>query len=91
VILDSYTPSNGVSVMSIEKIPGFVAVFKPLGDTTKTLRISKEEMLQFSHQVPFHVLTGEEAPNASKGCYELDPGSTPKELLQVAPSSGVAK
>jgi hypothetical protein len=32
VILDSYTPSNGVSVMSIEKIPGFVAVFKPLGD-----------------------------------------------------------
>jgi hypothetical protein len=40
---------------------------------------------------PFHVLTGEEAPNAPKGCYELDPGSIlPKELLQVPPS-GVAK
>jgi hypothetical protein len=77
--------------MPIEKISGFLAVFKPLGDTTKTFRIPKEEMLQFSHQIPFHVLTGEEAPNAPKGCYELDPCSTPKELLQVVPPSGVAK
>jgi hypothetical protein len=87
-VLDSYNTINGVSVMPIEKIPGFVSVFKPVGDTTKVLRIPKEEMLQFSHQVSFHVLTGEEAPNAPKGCYELDPGSIlPKELLHVPPSS----
>ncbi|KAK3166363.1 hypothetical protein QOZ80_1AG0044840 [Eleusine coracana subsp. coracana] len=90
-VLDSYSPTNGISVMPIEKIPGFVAVFKSHHDTTKIWRIPKEEMLQFSHQVPFHVLTGEEAPNAPKGCYELDPGSTPKELLQVILPCGAAK
>ncbi|XP_051227857.1 uncharacterized protein [Lolium perenne] len=80
-VLDSYSPGEGISVMPLEKVPGFVSVFKPLVDPTKSRRIRKEEMLRFSHQVPFHVLTGEEADNSPKGCYELDPGSTPKELL----------
>uniref|UniRef100_A0A453GD57 J domain-containing protein n=3 Tax=Aegilops tauschii subsp. strangulata TaxID=200361 RepID=A0A453GD57_AEGTS len=82
-VLDSYSPSEGLSVMPIEKVPGFVSVFKPLSDPAKSRRIPEEEMTRFSHQVPFHILTGEEAHNSPKGCYELDPGSTPKELLQV--------
>jgi hypothetical protein len=90
-VIDSYNPDEGISVIPIVKVPGFVSVFKPLYDSTKGRRIPKEEMLRFSHQVPFHVLTGEEAPNAPKGCYELDPGSTPQELLQVVPLSGNAK
>ncbi|KQK11282.1 uncharacterized protein LOC100824377 [Brachypodium distachyon] len=85
-VLDSYSPSEGISVMPIVKVPGFVSVFKPLLDPTKSRRIPKEEMMRFSHQVPFHVLTGEEAQNSPKGCYELDPGSTPKERLQVVPA-----
>ncbi|KAM0863872.1 hypothetical protein ACQ4PT_044296 [Festuca glaucescens] len=80
-VLDSYSPGEGISVMPIEKVPGFVSVFKPLVDPAKSRRIPNEEMLWFSHQVPFHVLTGDEAQNSPKGCYELDPGSTPKELL----------
>ncbi|KAK8454375.1 hypothetical protein SEVIR_5G439500v4 [Setaria viridis] len=90
-VIDSYNPDEGISVIPIMKVPGFVSVFKPFYDSTKGRRIPKEEMLRFSHQVPFHVLTGEEAPNAPKGCYELDPGSTPQELLQVVPPSGHAK
>ncbi|XP_062230028.1 uncharacterized protein LOC133927575 isoform X2 [Phragmites australis] len=90
-VLDSYNPTKGISVMPIVKIPGFVSVFKPLHDATKSWRIPKEEMLRFSHQVPFHVLTGDEAHSAPKGCYELDPGSTPKELLQAVPPSDDAK
>uniref|UniRef100_A0A0E0JSY7 J domain-containing protein n=1 Tax=Oryza punctata TaxID=4537 RepID=A0A0E0JSY7_ORYPU len=86
-VLDSYNPSAGISVMPIVKVPGFVSVFRPLLDPTKSRTIPKEEMLRFSHQVPFHVLSGEEAKNSPKGCYELDPGSTPKELLQVVPQS----
>ncbi|KAF8648620.1 hypothetical protein HU200_064665 [Digitaria exilis] len=89
-VIDSYNPA-GISVIPIVKIPGFVSVFKPFHDATKVRRVPKEEMLRFSHQVPFHVLTGEEAPNAPKGCYELDPGSTPQELLRVDPPSGDAK
>ena len=80
-VLDSYSASEGISVMPIVKVPGFVSVFKPLLDPTKSRRIPKAEMLRFSHQVPFHVLSGEEAQNSPMGCYELDPGSTPKELL----------
>uniref|UniRef100_A0A0D9V9P7 J domain-containing protein n=1 Tax=Leersia perrieri TaxID=77586 RepID=A0A0D9V9P7_9ORYZ len=90
-VLDSYNPSKGISVMPIVKVPGFVSVFKPLLDPTKSRMIPKEEMLRFSHQVPFHVLTGEEAKNSPKGCYELDPGSTPQELLQVVPQSDDVK
>ena len=77
---NSYNPAGGISVMLIVKVPGFVSVFKPLHNATKRWRIPREEMMRFSHQVPFHVLTGEEAHNAPKGCYELDPGSTPQEL-----------
>ncbi|RLN25666.1 uncharacterized protein C2845_PM07G33190 [Panicum miliaceum] len=90
-VTDSYNPAEGISVIPIVKVPGFVSVFKPFHDAKKSRRIPKEEMLRFSHQVPFHVLTGEEAPNAPKGCYELDPGSTPHELLQVVQPSGDAK
>ncbi|OEL15650.1 hypothetical protein BAE44_0023332 [Dichanthelium oligosanthes] len=90
-VIDSYNLAEGISVIPIVKVPGFVSVFKPFHDATKGRRIPKEEMLRFSHQVPFHVLTGEEAPNAPKGCYELDPGSTPQELLQVVPLPGHAQ
>ncbi|CAL4959685.1 unnamed protein product [Urochloa decumbens] len=90
-VIDSYHPSEGISVIPIVKVPGFVSVFKPSDDVTQGWRIPKEEMLRFSHQVPFHVLTGGEAPNAPKGCYELDPGSTPQELLRVVPPSSHAK
>ncbi|KAF0925523.1 hypothetical protein E2562_016710 [Oryza meyeriana var. granulata] len=90
-VLDSYNPSTGISVTPVVKVPGFVSVFRPLLDSTKSRTIPKEEMLRFSHQVPFHVLTGKEAENSPKGCYELDPGSTPKELLQVVPQSDSVK
>ncbi|CAO2196408.1 unnamed protein product [Urochloa humidicola] len=90
-VIGDYNPAEGISVIPIVKVPGFVSVFKPSDDATQGWRIPKDEMLRFSHQVPFHVLTGEEAPNAPKGCYELDPGSTPQELLQVVPPPGHAK
>ncbi|WVZ67606.1 hypothetical protein U9M48_016659 [Paspalum notatum var. saurae] len=90
-VLGSYNPAEGISVRPIVKVPGFVSVFKTLHNTKKSRRIPKKEMLRFSHQVPFHVLTGEEAHNAPKGCYELDPGSTPQELLRVDPLSGDAE
>ncbi|KAL6840427.1 hypothetical protein ACP4OV_030237 [Aristida adscensionis] len=90
-VLDSYSPTKGISVMPIVKVPGFVSVFKPLHDPTESFRIRSKEMLRFSHQVPFHVLTGKEAHNSPRGCYELDPGSTPQELLHVVLPSHDAK
>ncbi|KAL5099647.1 hypothetical protein RYX36_003974 [Vicia faba] len=40
-------------------------------------------MFRFSHQVPNHLLSGQEAHNAPIGCRELDPAATPLDLLQI--------
>jgi hypothetical protein len=51
-------------------------------DLNATMKIPKEEMFRFSHQVPFYRMSGEEAPNVPKDSYELDPAAISKELLQ---------
>jgi hypothetical protein len=40
-------------------------------------------MLRFSHQVLSYVLTSEEAANATKGRWVLDPAATPSGVLGV--------
>ncbi|RWW34803.1 hypothetical protein GW17_00000410 [Ensete ventricosum] len=82
-VLDDYNDEDGVSVIPLVKVAGFKAVFHRHMDPTEIKRISREEMFRFSHQVPSHLLTGEEAHNALKGCLELDPAATPVELLQI--------
>ncbi|RAL51458.1 unnamed protein product [Cuscuta campestris] len=83
IVLDDYDQANGVSVSPLVKVSGFKTVFHPHADLEKVKPIPKEEMFRFSHQVPSHVLTGEEGPNSPKGYVELDPAATPLELLQV--------
>lgn len=80
---DDYSEEQGVSVTPLVKVAGFRTVFHPHRDSDKVMRILKEEMFRFSHQVPHYVLTGKEAENAPKGYLELDPAATPLELLQV--------
>lgn len=82
-VLDDYTEEHGVSVVPLVKVAGFKTVFHRHMDPKEIRRIPKEEMFRFSHQVPDHLLSGEEAHNAPKGCRELDPAATPLELLQV--------
>ncbi|KAF2301066.1 hypothetical protein GH714_019803 [Hevea brasiliensis] len=82
-VLDDYNEEQGVSVVPLVKVAGFKTVFQRHMDPNEIRRIPKEEMFRFSHQVPDHLLNGEEAHNAPKGCRELDPAATPLELLQV--------
>ncbi|KAM0935940.1 putative DnaJ domain, Chaperone J-domain superfamily [Dioscorea sansibarensis] len=82
-VLHDYNEEQGVSVTPLVKVAGFKTVFHRHMDPKQTRMIPKEEMFRFSHQVPSYILTGEEAPNAPKGCRELDPAATPVELLQV--------
>ncbi|KAH7538172.1 hypothetical protein FEM48_Zijuj03G0170800 [Ziziphus jujuba var. spinosa] len=82
-VLDDFSEEEGVSVALLIKVAGFKTVFEKNMDSQKVRRIPKEEMFQFSHQVPNCLLTGQEAHNAPKGCHELDPAATPLELLQV--------
>lgn len=81
-VLDDYNEEQGISVTPLIKVTGFKTVFCPHLEN-KVMRIPKEEMFRFSHQVPNYLLTGQEARNAPKGCEELDPAASPLELLQV--------
>ncbi|CAI0412923.1 unnamed protein product [Linum tenue] len=84
-VVDDYDEEQGISIIPLVKVDGFKTVFaKPTDSSEVSRRIPREEMFRFSHQVPHHLLTGEEAENSPKGCYELDPAATPLELLTTA-------
>ncbi|KAJ9180909.1 hypothetical protein P3X46_009096 [Hevea brasiliensis] len=80
-MLDDYNEEQGVSVVPLVKVAGLKTVFRRHMDPKEIRKIPKEEMFRFSHQVPDHLLTGEEAHNSPKGCRELDPAAAPLELL----------
>ncbi|KAJ6341317.1 hypothetical protein OIU78_009481 [Salix suchowensis] len=82
-VLEDYSEDLGVTVTPLVKVAGFKTVFHQHLDLKEVRRIPKEEMFRFSHHVPSYLLTGQEGPNAPKGCRELDPAATPPELLQV--------
>ncbi|KAJ4710822.1 DnaJ domain containing protein [Melia azedarach] len=82
-VLEDYNEEHGVTVTPLVKVAGFKTVFHQHLDPREVRRIPREEMFRFSHHVPSYLLTGQEAPNAPKGCRELDPAATPVELLQV--------
>ncbi|XP_052187512.1 uncharacterized protein LOC127798181 [Diospyros lotus] len=82
-VLEDYDEQLGVTVTPLVKVAGFKTVFHLHLDAREVKRIPREEMFRFSHQVPSYMLTGQEAPKALKGCWELDPAATPLELLHA--------
>ncbi|KAA8528963.1 hypothetical protein F0562_033549 [Nyssa sinensis] len=82
-VLEDYDEELGVTVTPLVKVAGFKTLFHQHLDPREIRRVPKEEMFRFSHHVPSYLLTGHEAPNAPKGCRELDPAATPLELIQV--------
>ncbi|XP_050375529.1 uncharacterized protein LOC126793132 [Argentina anserina] len=82
-VLEDYNEERGVSIVPLVKVANFKTVFRQHSDRSRIRTIPREEMFRFSHQVPYYLLTGDEGENAPKGCLELDPASTPLELLQV--------
>ncbi|XP_057761420.1 uncharacterized protein LOC130981759 [Arachis stenosperma] len=82
-VLEDFNEECGVVVIPLLKVAGFRAVFRHHSDPKEIRIIRREEMYQFSHQVPSYFLTGQEAPNAPKGCRVLDPAAIPSEFLQV--------
>ncbi|KAI3442832.1 J domain-containing protein [Psidium guajava] len=86
-VLEDYNEEQGVFVAPLIKIAGFRTVFRRHMDPKEMKRVPREEMYSFSHQVPDHMLTGQEATNAPNGCWDLDPAAIPIELLQVIPEA----
>ncbi|KAM2033119.1 hypothetical protein ACFX1T_015059 [Malus domestica] len=82
-LLNDYNEEQGVTIIPLVKVAGFKTVFRQHSDQSKIMKIPREELFRFSHQVPSITLTGHEGHNVPKGCLELDPAATPSELLQV--------
>ncbi|KAH7298955.1 hypothetical protein KP509_25G066800 [Ceratopteris richardii] len=69
---------SGVNVILLRKMEGFKVLFEGSSDI---LAIPFPEILRFSHQVPAYKVTGNEALNVPKGCWELDPAAVPASLM----------
>lgn len=82
-VLEDFIEGHGIDVIPLVKVAGLRTVFHHHLDPKEIRIIPREEMFRFSHQIPSYILTGQEAPDAPKGCRVLDPAATPFELLQV--------
>ncbi|KAI4378238.1 hypothetical protein MLD38_015747 [Melastoma candidum] len=76
-VVDDYTEELGVCITPLEKLAGYKTVYQRK-DAVRW--IPRQEMLQFSHQVPSWSLKGE-VGILPDGCWDLDPAATPDELL----------
>ncbi|XP_057977913.1 J protein JJJ2 [Malania oleifera] len=84
VFLTSYSEMYGLSMAYLEKADGFKTIFKRKEIGCHAIRwFEKDDVRLFSHQIPARKLSGEEVPNLSKDCWELDPASLPPELQTI--------
>lgn len=84
VLLTSYSEMHGLSMAYLEKVDGFRAVFKRRESGYHAIRwLEKGDVMLFSHQIPSRKLSGNEAPDISGYCWELDPASLPPNLLAI--------
>uniref|UniRef100_A0A1D1YUT1 Curved DNA-binding protein n=1 Tax=Anthurium amnicola TaxID=1678845 RepID=A0A1D1YUT1_9ARAE len=82
-VLSSF--ASMVTVMILEKVDGFKAVFRSQRTfgVSNTMEIPRSEFLRFSHRIPSFRLT-EEKGGKLRGYWELDPGSLPNILLRTS-------
>ncbi|XP_062025848.1 uncharacterized protein LOC133742181 [Rosa rugosa] len=82
VFLTSYSEMHGLSMGYLEKVDGFNTVFKRREIGAHAIRcLEKDDVRLISHEIPAKKLSGNEVPNLSKDCWELDPASLPLDLL----------
>ncbi|XP_073026152.1 uncharacterized protein [Primulina eburnea] len=76
VSLSSYSDIHGLSIAFLDKVDGFRTVFKRREVGAHAVQwLGKDDIKLFSHQIPAKKLTGDEATNLPKNCWELDPAS----------------
>ncbi|CAN0855980.1 Protein HLJ1 [Linum grandiflorum] len=80
-ILSDFSENEGVSVLHLGKLKGFVSLFCRISN--KSVQIKSTEMLRFSHLAPSFTMTGEEGDGVPKGSFELDPASVPEKMEEI--------
>ncbi|XP_050373568.1 uncharacterized protein LOC126791196 isoform X2 [Argentina anserina] len=75
-ILSEYAEGVGIHVVLLEKVEGFVSVFRQTAQEGKGMfQVPPGEFLRFSHRLPSFKLTGDEGAGVPPGSLELDPAS----------------
>jgi curved DNA-binding protein CbpA len=71
-----------IETLVLEQVSGFSSVFRGKSNegSSVSLRISRKELLRFSHQIPAFKLTEQHGGNL-RGFWELDPGAVPPSFL----------
>lgn len=80
-VLADFEDKLGIQVCFLVKIEGFKTLFQRQSGAQSVQWISPKDLRRFSHKVPAHPLMAEQAPGLQEGCMELDPASTPIDLL----------
>ncbi|KAF3336709.1 DnaJ subfamily B member 5 [Carex littledalei] len=78
-VVSDLTDGTGFIVMPLVKINGFVSLFMQSREAAPVV-IPKNEILRFSHNVPWYRTTGNERERVPQGAFELDSVSLPPDL-----------
>lgn len=81
-IMSDYDEKSGILVAYMEKVKGFVSLFRPEKGVA-LVNIPPHELYRFSHMVPCYRTTGKERDGVPEGSFELDPASLPGDLVKA--------
>ena len=79
VVKKEFTNLRGPSIVLLKKMEDYKTLWRPVGDAF--LPISANDLPRFSHRVPSQHITAHEIPGVPEGCLELDPASTPADVI----------
>lgn len=79
-VLSDYDYLEGVRVSYLEKVKGFVCLFKRK-ENRETV-IAGSDKYRFAHMIPSSRMSGEEKKGVPKGSFELDPAGLPLSTFE---------
>ncbi|KAG1365181.1 putative Heat shock protein DnaJ N-terminal domain-containing protein [Cocos nucifera] len=83
-VVSDFAAATGISVTPLIKLRDFVSLFiRAKGDITAPYVIPPNEILRFSHNIPYCRMTGDEREGIPKGCLELDSASLPDNFQEL--------
>ncbi|KAI3985962.1 hypothetical protein MKX01_039044 [Papaver californicum] len=86
-ILSDYTKESGLWVAYLDKIKGFVSLFKH--NVMNCFHILSNELLRFSHRVPSFKTAGYECKDIPEGYFELDPATLNRKRVGISDPAGM--
>ncbi|BAF28496.2 Os11g0574200 [Oryza sativa Japonica Group] len=84
-ILSGFSVNDGITVIPLVRIKGFVSLFAAAKDKSAVV-IASSELLRFSHNIPCYRTTGNEKVGAPAGFMELDTSCLPIDMDMIFPS-----